>query len=492
MVNLRALLALVAISLAFSSAPHQAHAAIPHYKLGDVAEQDVVTPVALTVVDPEATENLKQKLSQDVLPVVRYAPSSAADAEKLLRQSMATAKNNFLTTLRHALAGQPAEGLESTSPAYIAAVRIVAGESPAHLPLAQFAPLWLGNKSDHLLLADLVQPVREVMSQPIAATKSDAVLPANQTVQLLTVQNLNEAPTPQELDTPGTRVTSGKILSLWRARRLVETSFGPGQENMAKFAASFIQVNAIPDPALTELLRAKRREGITANDTYEAAQVIVRKGQTIDQKALRALASMREKSLIGTLQTKLDQEQTVANQIKKQTKWIVGSLAIVCAALLLILWRLRVRPLASPPPAPLSEYTLGPGGPLLSDGADAGLWRTRALIAEGKAERAHHAIRSGVLGWMREKIFQTLFRQRTQLLNAQKKAELEMGELEQRLESLHTPLQERIRAYEQRIEELERELAAQGETNRELIGARIAVARQQLNVERRRSRFGTN
>jgi uncharacterized protein YceH (UPF0502 family) len=91
---------------------------------------------------------------------------------------------------------------------------------------------------------------------------------------------------------------------------------------------------------------------------------------------------------------------------------------------------------------------------------------------------------------MREKIFQTLFRQRADLLSVQQKAEAEMHELEQRLEQLHTPLQERISAYEKRIAELEKELAAKGEENRELIGARINVAKQQLSLER--ERFATN
>ena len=92
------------------------------------------------------------------------------------------------------------------------------------------------------------------------------------------------------------------------------------------------------------------------------------------------------------------------------------------------------------------------------------------------------------MGWMKEKVFRTLFRQRAELLDAHHKAEAEMRELEQRLEQLHAPLQERISAYEKRIEELEQDLAAKGEANRELIGARISVARQHLNVQRERGR----
>jgi hypothetical protein len=245
-----------------------------------------------------------------------------------------------------------------------------------------------------------------------------------------------------------------------------------------------VRPNAQADSALTEIVRAKRLEGVTVNDTYEAAQVVVKKGQTIDRKALGALAVLREKSMIGTLQTKLEQEQTVAGQSRQQTTWMAGGLGAVCAGLVLVLWLRRSRPGTSIVPAGMK--------PALPEAGDGDPWRDRALVAEAKADRAHAAIRSGVLGWMRERIFQRLSSDRAELLSTQQKAEIEVRELEQRLEQLQTPLQERIQAYERRIVELEKELAAKGEENRELIGARIAAARQQLNLERERREFGTN
>ena len=89
---------------------------------------------------------------------------------------------------------------------------------------------------------------------------------------------------------------------------------------------------------------------------------------------------------------------------------------------------------------------------------------------------------------------QGLFHQRAELLSSQQKAQVEMNALEQRLEQLHAPLQERIAAYEKRIAELEKDLSAKGEENRELIKAKIMLAKQQLTVERERSggRFGEN
>ena len=466
-----------AASLLLSSA---APAAVPDYKLGEVATEDVITPVPLLVVNPEATDALRQKVAQQVVLIVRHLPTAAAEAEAELRQKVVGTRANFTVALERALNRSPLTEADLQTPAYANALR--AGKQAAKdFPFDKLAPLWVRGQSDEPMLAAMVQSVREVMAQPIVTTKSDNLFPTNQSVRLLPVKTFTSAPTPRELETGGVLVPVSKILSVWRARRVAETSFPVGQEAFGKFAATFVRANASPDPELTEVARAQRLEGVTVNDTYETGQAVVRKGQTIDRKALSALAAVREKSLIGTLQSKLEEGQSFAGLITRQTKWIIGGLAVVTLALGLVLWRLRARP--------STALVLADGG-AAPRGATDGAWRERALVAEGQAQRAQHAIRTGVMGWMREKIFRSLVGQRAELLSAQQKAEAEMRELESRLEQLHTPLQQRISAYEARIVELEKDLAAKGEENRELIGARISVAKQQLMVERERGRFG--
>ena len=85
---------------------------------------------------------------------------------------------------------------------------------------------------------------------------------------------------------------------------------------------------------------------------------------------------------------------------------------------------------------------------------------------------------------LKDKLVQKLLSQRTELLEAQKKAAFEMTELETRLEKIHAPLQERLRAYEQRIGELEKELAQKGEENCALIQLKIQMVRSQLEATR--------
>jgi hypothetical protein len=176
--------------------------------------------------------------------------------------------------------------------------------------------------------------------------------------------------------------------------------------------------------------------------------------------------------------------KVVVETSSKRNAWIAAGTAALALLSLLIIWRVRSRR------PQISVPVLAGGG--YADGGES--WRERAIVAEAHAEQAKYAMRSGFMGWMREKLVQGLFSQRAELLSSQQKAEAEMHALEQRLEQLQSPLQERIRAYESRIGELEKDLAVKGEENRELIKAKITLAKQQLTVERERGRggFGTN
>ena len=90
------------------------------------------------------------------------------------------------------------------------------------------------------------------------------------------------------------------------------------------------------------------------------------------------------------------------------------------------------------------------------------------------------------------KLVRALTFQRTHLLETQKQAEQELAELDQRLASVQAPLEDRLKAYEQRIAELEKNLTAKGEENRELIKATIAMARKKLELERSKDRMAWN
>jgi hypothetical protein len=469
-----------------------ARAALPDYRLGEVATADVITTIRLSVVNPDATEAEKQKAGRKVLPVIRRLVPATAEAETELRTSVAITRKNFLAALQRALSGRVPSATDVNSAAYNNTIRELAPESPENFPFARLAPWWLRGASDDALVENLLEPLREVMAQPIVTDEAENPAVSGQSVRLIQVGSLLDLPGLHELETTGATISSDKLSNLVWAHRVVETYFPSGQEDLGKFAATFVRANAYPAPGLTEILRAKRMDAVSVNDVYEAGQAIVKKGRTIDQKTLNALTALREKNLIGALQMKTEQDRSVGiRRIGQQMKWIAVGFVVTCLTLILLLRRVGAAsrtalvPLATQPRAPGLEPRVWPDG----SASEAG-WRSRALIAEFKLERAHEAIRRGALGWMREKFFHTLFSQRSELLSTQQRAENEIRELERRLEQLLTPLQGRIAAYEKRIQELEEALAAKDDENRELIGARITVTKQQLQLER--GRFGSN
>jgi len=124
---------------------------------------------------------------------------------------------------------------------------------------------------------------------------------------------------------------------------------------------------------------------------------------------------------------------------------------------------------------------------------EAAVWRQRALEAERRAEQAQAATRANLAPHLaqvlKETVVQELATQRRELLKAQEEAALEIAAMIHRFDSVQAPLQERLHSYEARIQELEKELTALNEENRELLKLKIDMIRRQLEVERVHNRL---
>lgn len=144
---------------------------------------------------------------------------------------------------------------------------------------------------------------------------------------------------------------------------------------------------------------------------------------------------------------------------------------------------LRPRSLTQQPPA--AEVT-----PV---NAEVETWRKRAFDAERRADQAQAAARASLAPhlaqMLKETVVQELAMQRRELLKAQEEAALEIAAMIRRFDSVQAPLQDRLRSYEARIQELEKELSALNEENRELLKLKIEMIRHQLEVERVHNRI---
>lgn len=110
--------------------------------------------------------------------------------------------------------------------------------------------------------------------------------------------------------------------------------------------------------------------------------------------------------------------------------------------------------------------------------------RVNSLLNAAQANLAPYFVDA-----LKAAVVQELAAQRQELLAGQQAAAAELTELARRLEAVQTPMLERLRAYEQRIHELEQELGEQTKENRELLKLKIEMARNFLQSERNRVNF---
>ncbi len=114
-----------------------------------------------------------------------------------------------------------------------------------------------------------------------------------------------------------------------------------------------------------------------------------------------------------------------------------------------------------------------------------GLRASTALQPAGaNSPVTHEAAIAELTAFAKQSLVQGLYEQRNALIETQKQAQQALVELEQRLAALHLPQQARIRAYEHRIAELEKELESRGEEVRELTQATLLLVRRKLEEER--------
>jgi hypothetical protein len=300
----------------------------------------------------------------------------------------------------------------------------------------------------------------------------------------------NESTTARLVEERGNNVNKTNFVSLQRAKTDFQSRFPAEEQAVGKYVATFVKPNCLMEPELTREMRAKRTEGMVAADHYEPGQVIAHRGQVVDKKTVAALAQLKEKTAVGRLQTLAVSDQAEQARNTERTRWLIGLSSGTVVILLLLLWRMTRREAQSLLPARI------PGAAEWTANASEEVWRQRALRAEQRVEKAQAAARSGLISqlaqWLSDRMTRKLISQRAELLDAHQSAAIEIAEMEARLEKVHAPLQERLQAYERRIAELEKELTVKGEENRELIKAKIEIARKQLEIERGKSRLEFN
>lgn len=421
---------------------------IPTLQIGDTAAQDIAAPFAFTVIDLDATENLRRQLAALAPAYFRHDPQAAAEAEVAFRKSFAA---------------------DSALPAL----------------WAQAEP---GDANADLLAAKL----REAAARRICAANLPPEFRTSPQVRLLT----ETAPTLAEAERDAVEIPREQLVPLDRARADLLAAFPAAQQPVAKFLASFLKTNCAPEIELSRQSRIAQSETAISAAQYAAGQLIVRRGEVITAKTKSALdktgkllaaraAAAHEQAAQQVAARKIAAGKIAAAQPAAQSNpwpWLAVATAVSLAGF--FVWRQARRRGGRG----FRRMSFADSGELEVVSHADSEWQRRALAAERRAERATAIVRKGLVGQLARLLTNDLMKklvsQRTELIAGQHQAVGEIELLAARLEKLEGAPPQGY--YEQRIAELERELATKNAENRELLRARIEVARRQQAEAQRR------
>jgi len=465
------------------------------YRLGDRAEEDIAASVPLDVIDDAATASRREAEMAKTPAIFREFSDSTTNA---LATGFSRAFNvnraSFLSAAQKTLNLSAANGDNSAAQAFEKFTADFNQNSKTFPVGAELAQLWISGDAGSAVFNRYLNVLLLAAHRPIRADNLPAGFATGEALRLVTVDDLDEKLSLADADNRGQLITASGLATLAQVRAGFRRSFSEDQQNLARALQVFLQPNCAPESELTQQARERAVSRLFVVVHYDVGQSIVRRGETVDAKALGALAQLDEKltpqrlnQQLAAERERVQQQQLQAQQAREKAQqadlkaqqerdkafaaqsqtlefhernlWLAGTLATVsllAVGVIFFIWR-RSRRVAPPRLVRVEN-------------------ENSAVIAANLAPQLTQALKDAVV--------QGLAAQRKELLQVQQLATAEIGDLVRRLDELQAPMQERVRAYEQRINELEKELTVRTEENRELLKLKIEMMRQQLELER--------
>jgi len=459
------------------------------YDVGDVAREDICTPVQLLVVDSILTEALREAETPRLPAVFRYKTNAVDDPQARLVAAFATMREFFQRSLRFEYGTNKLADAETRDPRFSKFRSDFQSHHKAFPLPTDLARQWAMGRAGSTIILSWSGKLRQTMELFIAPTNLPAEAAASPQVRVLTNSVATESVDLAASEEQSVLVPRENLVTLDQARVALARKFPAAQKGVAAFIAELLVENCSYDPELTRLSREPRLAPLYEGDRYAPGQPIVREGEPITRRIKAALDQLAA-AVPPPAPVAEPQVIITSAPAPKQPPYLFygsGALLFLCLICVAVSWRFLFVSRKSGALIPF------PSGPVSRTGTAAPDrdWLEQALVAEQRARELAADARSALvpkfLQWLKSQGVQNLIAQREELITTQKLAETELARLEQMLAEMHAPIQERIKAYEQRILELEQALKAKGEESHELIETMIRLTRQKLEAERQAS-----
>ncbi len=440
------------------------------YKLGDKAEADITAPVALDVIDAEATATRKVAEALKTPAIFRSYPNPTNAMVREFTGEFAKERAIFAASLKTAF-GEITNADETLALPAFKRFLTTFNRKPLAFPVStELAGVWARGDSGEAIQTTLVNALLQMTHRPIRPNDSTNSPPLGETVRLVVVDSPNEYLNLADAEQRGKLVTLTSVTTVDRLRDLFRRQFPREDLAFARAVGKFLRPNCELDASLTQQARDHDVSQLVALSHYDAGQVIAKRGEVIHAKMLAALTQLNDKLPSAPVVQKPAVPTATpraplaigSGYIDWMTVALIGVSAVALAGYL-ILHRARRRDSIAP-----------------------------VLRAEKFPPEFPASLSPQITQVLKDAVVQGLAAQRSELLQAQQAAANEISELVHRLDELKAPMQERLNSYQSRITELERELADQSKENRELLKAKIEMLREKIEGERSVNRTNFN
>ena len=501
---------------------------LPAYKIGDKAKDDIRVIVPFDVVDTQATAALKATKAQTVAAIYHHwigVTNQVADQFFKAFEQTHASFSNYLFTAYHQPRIDDAT-IEASDFGYLVTAFNV--ENKNFPVTTQLAVNWAHGDSGEEYRNQWLAALEKVVSQPIQPNIPPTNFFVSKRIRIMPVTNVDDPFTFQIAWKKGYVVGANSIHTASAVRAAFRKEFSENEQPLAAALSQFIQPNCFPDVDMTLAARDYEVRKLVVSDHFTTGQMLAKQGDPIDSKIKAALDAMNKELMPGALNEQIAAErertlqeaehaqeaqdkavsehkaaelalqqqqqaqlgrkqaenvaaqeraeanamreqaldaQILAQKIRTRNEWLVGGIATISAAALAVLWWLirQRRTSAVSVPARLQKM----------ENPQA----TSPELAPFLAQT------------LKDAVVQGLAQQRAELLETQRMAATEISQLVLRLDQLQAPMQERLRAYQDRIQELQKELSDRTDENRELLKLKIEMMRKQLESERGRVNF---
>ncbi len=409
------------------------------YLVGQTATNEIVSPKKITVIDPVETEAKRQAELSKLPAMFRFKENAADEIVATFSADFVASRRSFLDAVEKTFKKRTLPTNQVAGPRFRDVFTTFKVEHKTFPATLGQALKWAQGNPQEELQIQFRERLRIAAGRYI---RSDMLHPLARTGPVRFV-NDDLKGSAKELFERSHALRRTNLVGLNKARSELATSFLQNERIVSDVLTNYLKVNCAFDEPLTQQIRAERTNSIWAFVAYEPGQVIVQRGQVID----------------GKIKAALDQLD-VPLLTPKKPLWL-WALSILCATLALLIGFRTFQRRKNTDLVMMNNVVTLP----TNENAD------RTI----QAQLMPHLARG-----LMSKLVRGLISQRSDLIQTQNAGSEQLHELEQRLEQINTRLQTRQSAYEQRIAELEKELAATEEENRELIRAKIREARQNL------------